>query len=282
MRKYMIADCISEGQAYGVRKGICLPGTTRQSHCHEFLEIVFVSSGRGIHYIGDRSYDVKRGTLMFIGCDQAHSFTASETMTYMNFYINPSAVSGELVEIRSIWELLEFLFPEMPIPDDIKTPRIEINSVFLSEMQACADGIHREMSAKRYGYSLAVDGYMRIIYTGLIRALVPPSSNRRKILSPDVLEYVEKNFTKRITLIDLAGKFFYSPVYLGKLFKSTYGVSFKAYVLEKRLDLAASLLLSSDITVSDVAGTVGFSDKKFFYHCFEQKFGCTPLKYRKG
>ena len=98
----------------------------------------------------------------------------------------------------------------------------------------------------------------------------------------DILEYIEQNLTKRITLTDLAGKFYYNPVYLGKLFNTTYGVSFKHYVLQKRLDLAASMLIDSDSTVESVAAAAGFSDKKFFYRLFEEKFGCTPLKYRKG
>ena len=202
-------------------------------------------------------------------------------MTYVNFYINPASIKKERGEISSIYELLSFLFPEVQITSDREQRLIELDPAFLPEMQVCADGIHREIRDKRHGYGLAVDGYMKIVYTGLLRAIVPTPSQRRKILSCDILDYIEKNFTKRITLTDLAVRFYYNPVYLGKLFKNTYGLSFKQYILKKRLSLAASMLLDSDITVEGILETVGFADKKFFYSCFAEKFGCTPLKIQK-
>ncbi len=280
MKKCMIADYISGGLAYGIRKGTCLPDTTRWPHCHEFLEIVYVCDGKGVHYIDDKAYDVKRGTVLFIDRDQAHSFTASETMTYVNFYINPAAISEQLSEIRSVYELLAFLFPAGNIPTDRQPPTVELDSAFLSEMQARTESVRREMRLKRYGYELAVDGHMRIIYSGILRTLVPTCAKRRKIVLSDILEYVERNYTRRITLTDLARQLYYSPVYLGKLFKSTFGTTFKHYVLEKRLEQASSLLVESDMTVEEVSAAAGFSDKKFFYLCFKEKYRCTPLQYR--
>lgn len=281
MRKCMIADYIPDGQAYNVRKGTCLPGATRRPHCHEFLEIVFISSGKGTHFVNEESYSVKRGSVIFINCDTPHSFSSTEAMTYFNFYINPSVISKELSEIQSFGELLSFFFPEIQAQNtSIPTP-LELDSAFLPEMQSCADGIYSEIRDKRQRYELSVDGYMRIVYTGILRAILPTASKRREIVSSDILDYVEKNYTRRITLTDIAARFFYNPVYLGKLFKSTYGTSFKHYVLEKRLSLAASLLKSGGMTVEMVTAAVGFSDKKFFYRCFKEKFGCTPLQYSK-
>ena len=281
MKKCLKRDYISEGQAYGVRKGTCLPDMMRWPHSHEFIEIVYVSAGKGVHYVGDRAYEVGRGSLLFIDCDVPHSFSADETMTYVNFYIDPAKIHPSLWEMRSVWELLAYLFPEGQVPSEKRTACLELDASFLPEMQLCAESIHREIRAKRCGYELAVDGYMRLVYAGILRTLVPTSVRRRKIIPSDILDYVEQNYTGRITLADLAGRFYYNPVYLGKLFKSTFGVPFKRYVLEKRLELAEALLLESEMTVEAVAATVGFSDKKFFYRCFEDKYNCTPLQYRQ-
>ena len=281
MKKCMNRDYISEGQAYGVRKGTCLPEMTRWPHSHEFIEIVYVSSGKGVHYIGDRVYEAGRGSLLFIDCDVAHSFSTAETMTYVNFYIDPSEIDPRLRGIGSIWELLAFLFPEGQVPSEMQTAHVELDAAFLPEMQLCAESVHRELRTKRCGYELAVDGYMRLIYAGILRAMLPTSVKRRKIIPADILDYVEQNYTGRITLADLAGRFYYNPVYLGKLFKSTFGVPFKRYVLEKRLEKAETLLLETGMTVEAVAAAVGFSDKKFFYRCFEDTYDCTPLQYRQ-
>jgi len=280
MKKCMIADYIPNGQAYGVRKGLCHPTTKRWQHSHEFLEIVYTVYGSGVHCVDGKEYRVKRGTVLFIGRDQAHSYQSSEDMAYINIYVNPAAIFKDLSDISSVYELLFYLFPDLCISEDKMIPALELDSAFLSEAASSAEGVYREIRNKRCGYEFATDGYMRIFYTAIIRSLTSASSRRRSILSSEILDYVETNFTKRLTLTDLAERFFYSPVYLGRLFKKIYGISFKSYVLEKRLTFVTALLADTDMTVESVAKAAGFSDKKFFYRLFEEKYGCTPLEYR--
>lgn len=281
LKKCMIRDYIPEMRAYGVRKGTCLPDSSRWQHCHEFVEIVYVSSGKGVHYVDDKPFEVGRGSLLFIDSDVPHSFYAEETMTYFNFYISPSMVDKRLAGVISIWEILAFIFPEGEIAKEKKQPFLQLDNSFLPEIQLCAENIHREILSRRIGWELAVDGYMRLIYAGILRTVLRTSAKRRKIISSDILDYVEKNFAGRITLADLADRFYYSPVYLGQLFKSSFGVSFKKYVKDKRLEAAERLLIETDMTVEAVTAAVGFSDKKFFYQSFEDKYNCTPLQYRQ-
>ena len=59
------------------------------------------------------------------------------------------------------------------------------------------------------------------------------------------------------------------------------GTSFINYLKDYRLTMAARLLQSSDSSVLNIAAEVGFDNLSYFNRAFKEKFGVTPLKYRK-
>ncbi len=63
--------------------------------------------------------------------------------------------------------------------------------------------------------------------------------------------------------------------------KSLTGLSGKELLQEVRLKRAAQLLEQSDLTVSEIAYQTGFSDPKYFSHCFKQKYHVSPSVYRE-
>ena len=108
----------------------------------------------------------------------------------------------------------------------------------------------------------------------------------RKNASRGILHDIEKelasNFAQNITLRDLAAKYYVNSSYLGQLFKKRYGVSFKDYLSNIRINEAASLLLKTDKRVAEIAEEVGYHDTDYFINRFIALKGCTPSKYRKN
>ena len=66
-----------------------------------------------------------------------------------------------------------------------------------------------------------------------------------------------------------------------KLFKELIGMSFTAYLINYRLELAAKQLQESKQKVIDIAVNCGFNNHSYFTRSFMKKYGCTPAKYRK-
>lgn len=101
------------------------------------------------------------------------------------------------------------------------------------------------------------------------------------VLVKAVADYVATNLNKPIRLRDMARGVFVSPYHLSRTFKQLTGQSIVEYVQEQRLTKAGELLETTDLTITEVAGMVGFNDAAYFTTCFKNRTGVPPLQYRK-
>ncbi len=69
--------------------------------------------------------------------------------------------------------------------------------------------------------------------------------------------------------------------YTSGLFKQNFQMSFKEYLLKRRLDRSRILLLSTDMKLYEVADSVGFNDPNYFSSAFRKQYGTSPGKYRE-
>lgn len=97
----------------------------------------------------------------------------------------------------------------------------------------------------------------------------------------EIKKYISTHFDQELTLKSIANKFYMNPVYMGQLFKKTYGVYFKDFLLKLRIDEAKKLLRQTDMRVYEIAEKVGFNNSDYFVTQFEKMAGKTPSQYRK-
>ena len=95
-----------------------------------------------------------------------------------------------------------------------------------------------------------------------------------------VKNHIERHFVENITLKEIANKFHMNPVYMGQLFKKTYGIYFKDFILQIRLNEAKKLLRQTDMLVYQIAENVGYNNSDYFVTQFEKRVSMTPTEYR--
>ena len=95
------------------------------------------------------------------------------------------------------------------------------------------------------------------------------------------IRYIDKNLNKKISNAELAKMCFVSEIYLRKLFIQITGKSPKQYIIERKIKTAISWLLTTNITVNEIASKLGFSDIYSFSKSFKLHVGYSPLQYRK-
>lgn len=107
---------------------------------------------------------------------------------------------------------------------------------------------------------------------------------RRKV-SRGVLAEIERevreNYAENLTLRELSQKYYVNSAYLGQLFRKKYGMSFKEYLNNYRMEQAAQKLLRTDDKIYQIAQEVGYKDLDYFINRFITAKGCTPAKFRK-
>jgi len=84
------------------------------------------------------------------------------------------------------------------------------------------------------------------------------------------------------TLSELATALGYSLPYTGKIVRSVTGCSFSELILQKRCEHAAELLRTTDLPIDKIIEEIGYNNKSFFRKIFRQKYGKTPLAFRKS
>ena len=96
------------------------------------------------------------------------------------------------------------------------------------------------------------------------------------------IDYIKKNYTKKITLEDAAAYVYLSPAYFSRIFKEEIGDNFNIYVNRVRVDAARKLLLNEKVALVDISTMVGFEGQSYFSKVFKKMTGVTPGKFRES
>ena len=96
----------------------------------------------------------------------------------------------------------------------------------------------------------------------------------------DAIIYINDNLTKGLNVKVLAQKFGYCEKHFRNIFKATTGITPKQYINNVRLDNAATLLVTTDMTLQEIADELCFATISHFINCFKTKYGASPTEYR--
>lgn len=122
-----------------------------------------------------------------------------------------------------------------------------------------------------------------------IQAKKKPSENTREE-SPNadaVVQDVNRDILQQygdpeLSVNQLAERYHLHPVYLNRIFKRQQGDSINHYIITVRMNAAAELLRSSDLSTGEIAERVGYRTYSNFHLTFRNAFGCTPGQYREN
>ena len=95
----------------------------------------------------------------------------------------------------------------------------------------------------------------------------------------EIMNYVQANYID-ITLDDLAEKFYLSKPYISKYIKEKSGMTFGELVKKIRMKKAKALLKSSNMTVENIALSVGYQNVEHFNRLFKKAYNMTPMQFR--
>ena len=96
-----------------------------------------------------------------------------------------------------------------------------------------------------------------------------------------ITRYLQEHLKEEISLSVLAEEFHLSAQYISQLFKNEIGVGFLVYLTSIRMEKAKKLLLSTSLSVAEVAEQAGYGDYRVFTKVFKKSEGITPSQYRR-
>ena len=222
----------------------------------DFYQILFVIDGKGILKYGDKTYELKKGCAFYTSNDVPVCYDSTDNL--LTAFVT---VKGDTVKaIEKYFNCDGFLFKKIDIEE------------YLQKIKEISDEFH---STKRNSVlsSLCYSFFMNFFEQ---QAYEPKQIHKIKI-------YIERNFTKKITLEKIADKFSISVSKLSHDFKKEYNHTIFNHILNLRLDYAKNLiLLNADLKIKDAALSCGFEDMSYFCKAYKQKFGIRPSADKKN
>lgn len=97
----------------------------------------------------------------------------------------------------------------------------------------------------------------------------------------EAMDYIDQHYDVELTLKEVAKQVHLNASYLSALFKEELQVTFSEYVTRKRMQEAKKLLLSTDLTIAEIAEKSGYQTSKYFIKLFKQFENMTPNSFRK-
>ena len=99
-----------------------------------------------------------------------------------------------------------------------------------------------------------------------------------------LLDYINLNYEKDISLQTLADEINYSVNYVSSLFKKYSSITFKEYLDRIRISHAAELIRRNDTNHSftEISARCGYDNIRTFNNVFKRIMGCTPTDYKEG
>jgi AraC-like DNA-binding protein len=265
-----------------------LPGFRRLPWFTPSHHLLHVLKG-GCHYrVGDRTHRLTASDLLLIppGVWSQSWNPSAETMRYRSIHFDLQ-YHGDYESLPASFQDEERM-PRVHLPPET-VPALRLPSRTNVGGQAQIDllfaRVIQETAEKRPGYELATKAatleLLLLLHRGPSEGVEPREERSQVEAIQRAVRFLENNFSRSLSLDDIAGAVHLSPIYFGRLFRKATGVTPMTYLRGLRMDRAAQLLCSGEQTIAQVADAVGFADPYHFSRVFRQHMGMAPSDYRE-
>ena len=247
-------------------------------HDHNFHELVIVQEGRGYHLIDNITYTISAGNIFFIQLGQTHKFINIEHLTVLNIMFDFDLLKKNEWDLQKLPNYEKLLNP----PNNQTIKNCFIDEINLSKIVFIADDLIAELSKGKAGYTTAlIAGFLQMILLILRKCKFEEGRfyNHTYQVSK-IVGYIEKYYIKDITLDKLAAISKMSVSTMRRRFTEATGFSPIEYLLRIRIEKAASLLVSTQMPITEIAFKTGFKDSSYFSYQFKKLTNHTPGIYR--
>ena len=239
-------------------------------HTHQFTELFYVLHGEGVFYIENEKVPVKTDDLIIINPNVEHTEKTfpNNPMEYIVFGV----------------EGLAFSFTEH---DQAYGRGYSFYSYGSDKNQFInfAQLIMHEFQDKKPGFEKVCHGLLEVLLVYISRkqklSVISESSFQLSKECAIAKRYIDTNYAQDITLDSLAEITHINKFYLAHSFTECIGQSPISYLTERRLAACKELLSSSNLSVTQIATSAGFSSQSYFSQIFAKKVGMSPRQYRK-
>lgn len=259
------------------RRDASLSGAPVLLHSHGFYELIYCRTSCGVEYLlGTERYRLLRGDVVLVTPGVSHRpiFPRDMSEPYKRYVL---------------WISEEFMDQFFKLVSSGEKARLSSTGIIRTagtKWAALRELFQKgviESEQKALGWEAAVAGNTMVLLSQLERAVSDSSSPFIQAEKPELVDmliaYIESHLDQRLSLSDVAERFYISKSTVSHAFRDKMGIGFHRLVTQRRL-VAAKGYIVRGMSLDEVAGRVGFSDYSSFYRAFRLEYGITPRQFR--
>ena len=247
-------------------------------HAHPFFELVLVLVGGLSYTIRNRrlQIDAANGRLLLTPPQLLHGrrrITENDVVVIIQFALSPRNAAGT-ADLEKIRELLA--------RQNYQLQMRESAAAILRVFDLC------EQTPPLWRERVA--GEIQLFMLNLFAKSLAPlfaGNNTLRLPPPDrnwierIERLVEITLDSRLSLGEYSVKLGLSARQIERIVKRHHGISFSAYLRQRRIAAAKNLLASAFVSIKNVAHSLGYDDVSHFCRLFREATGMTPLEYAR-
>lgn len=244
------------------------------AHWHREIELIYVRSGTVTVHVTDTVIHASAGDLIICDSGDIHYSDERSAGSCLDFVLFDTAI------VDSHYHYCFFSNPHITKKD--------LEDWNLSESWfRLLDLLDYELNKREPYYRDVVTASICQFWYLMLRRLPTNTTktimqNRRVSVLSDLqglLSFLEDHYSESITLEDAAEIMSFSPSHFSKIFKQFTGINFVKYLNIIRISKAATLLVTTDHTITDIAFMCGFNNVRSFNRMFKEITNYTPSEY---
>lgn len=251
-------------------------------HWHPEFELNLVKKGTAEFVFNDEKYIVQAGDVLILPPNILHAVypIGDNELAYDALVFNKSMLGTESNDRSATECILPLVNGTSKIT--ILLPRdLPDHSLF----EECAQKIFHCAKMNQPHYDLLLRSHLQHFFflleeSGKLIQHEAKSTGYSSVIRP-TLEYMNEHYAENITIEQLAEQLHLSKSYFMWCFKKAVGIGAIEYLTQLRLREARNLLISSAISISEIAYQCGYGNLSNFNRQFKKLVGCTPNEYRK-
>ena len=226
------------------------------------FEIELPLEDGGTSYIDDASHPITKDLVICVKPGQ----TRHTRLPFKCYYIHMVVHEGLLYDLLS------------ELPNFSKPPNVErIRSIF---EKICACHVSERAENELLRQSLILE----LVYSLHVPANVSKEKGGSKAVEKAIKESqknINNNLPGELSLEKVASEVKFAPSYFHKLFKNSTGKPLHQYIEDLRIEQAINLLITTEMTLTQIAYECGFSSQSYFSYAFKRHTGFAPRAYTK-
>lgn len=240
---------------------------SRRSHLESYLFFI-VLSGRGTVTIGKNRWEIGPGDHVFLNCQETYAHESSEedpwVLLWVHFY--GTSMTG-YYEYFVRHQKTSVFHPDLP-----SSFQAILEQILVLEQNRAGN---RELLENELLHQLVTQ-----ILTWQAETPVKKEDNLASKLQ-EIRSYLDEHFTEKVSLDELANRFYISKYHMSREFKKAFGITVGSYVNSQRITKAKELLRFSDQQIETIARACGIDDNSYFNKVFQKAEGITAREYRR-